>query len=166
MSDRDGVFRVVFVCTGNICRSPMADVVFRAIAVREGLGDRVASSSAGTGEWHVGERADERTRIALATRGYDGDTHRARQFAGHDFRDNDLIIALDRSHERILQSWATDEDEADRIALLLPFDPSSHGQLDVQDPYYADQAMFDDVLVTIEHAVEALFAQLKPALRA
>ncbi len=166
MPERHDVFRVVFVCTGNICRSPMADVVFRAIAAREGLADRIASSSAGTGEWHVGERADERTRSALTKRGYDGDAHRARQFANRDFHDNDLIIALDRSHERILQSWAADEDEADRIALLLPFDPAAGGQLDVQDPYYADQAMFDEVLVTIERAVEALFAQLKPALRA
>ncbi|MGZ8804053.1 MAG: arsenate reductase/protein-tyrosine-phosphatase family protein, partial [Microbacterium sp.] len=78
-------FHVVFVCTGNICRSPMADVVFRWFADAAGLGDRVASTSAGTGDWHVGERADQRTIDALDRHGYDGNRHRARQFTHADF---------------------------------------------------------------------------------
>lgn len=158
-------FRVVFVCTGNICRSPMAEIVFREIAERAGLGARVVSTSSGTGDWHVGERADSRTLDALARRGYDGARHRARQFTLDDFERNDLVVALDRSHERILASWARTTTDADKLALLLSFDPEAHGNLDVPDPYYAGPEMFDDVLGMIESASRALFRQLEPAIR-
>jgi protein-tyrosine phosphatase len=157
-------FRVVFVCTGNICRSPMAEVVFRECADAAGLGARVNSSSAGTGDWHVGERADQRTIEALERAGYDGTRHRARQFTHADFARSDLVVALDRSHERILRGWARDESDADKIALLLSFDPSAH-TLDVPDPYYAGPGMFDEVLGMIESASRALFRQLEPAIR-
>ncbi len=158
-------FRVAFVCTGNICRSPMAEVVFRDFAERAGLGDHVASSSSGTGDWHVGERADARTLEALRRRGYDGEHHRAKQFTLEDFDRNDLIVALDRSHERILSSWVRTPADADKLALLLPFDPSAAGVLDVPDPYYAAPEMFDEVLGMIESASRALFRQLEPAVR-
>jgi protein-tyrosine phosphatase len=157
-------FRVVFVCTGNICRSPMADVVFRGFADAAGLGARVASTSAGTGDWHVGEQADQRTIDALARAGYDGSHHRARQFTHTDFARSDLVVALDRSHERILRGWARNEADADKIALLMSFDPSSH-TLDVPDPYYAGPGMFDEVLGMIESASRSLFRQLEPAIR-
>jgi protein-tyrosine phosphatase len=157
-------FRVVFVCTGNICRSPMADVVFRGFADAAGLGSRVASSSAGTGDWHVGERADQRTLEALTRAGYDGTRHRARQFTHADFAHSDLILALDRSHERILNGWARSEADADKIALLMSFDPAAR-VLDVPDPYYAGPGMFDEVLGMIESASRALFRQLEPAIR-
>lgn len=157
-------FRVVFVCTGNICRSPMAEVVFREFADAVGLGPRVASTSAGTGDWHVGERADQRTVDALARAGYDGTHHRARQFTHADFARSDLIVALDRSHERILRGWARSDSDADKIALLLSFDATAH-TLDVPDPYYAGPGMFDEVLAMIESASRALFRQLEPAIR-
>jgi protein-tyrosine phosphatase len=160
----DEPFRVVFVCTGNICRSVMADVVFRGFADAAGLRDRVGSTSAGTGDWHVGERADQRTISALERRGYDGSRHRARQFALADFAQNDLVVALDRSHERILRGWARTEADADKISLLMSFD--AHAQsLDVPDPYYAGPGMFDEVLGMIESASRALFRQLEPAIR-
>ena len=158
-------FRVVFVCTGNICRSPMAEIVFRDFAERAGLGDHVASSSSGTGDWHVGERADVRTIEALHRRGYDGERHRARQFTLADFDRNDLVVALDRSHERILTSWARTNDDVDKLALLLSFAPSVGDGWDVPDPYYAGPAMFDEVLAMIESASRALFRQLEPAIR-
>ncbi|GAA1922006.1 low molecular weight protein-tyrosine-phosphatase [Microbacterium aoyamense] len=157
-------FRVVFVCTGNICRSPMAEVVFREAADAVGLGSRVVSTSAGTGDWHVGEQADQRTIEALGRRGYDGTRHRARQFTHDDFANSDLVIALDRSHERILRGWARDDGDADKIALLLAFDPHA-ATLDVPDPYYAGRGMFDEVLGMIESASRALFRQLEPAIR-
>lgn len=157
-------FRVVFVCTGNICRSPMAEVVFREFADASGLGSRVASTSAGTGDWHVGERADLRTIEALERAGYDGSHHRARQFTHSDFARSDLVVALDRSHERILRGWARTEGDADKIALLLSFDPTAR-TLDVPDPYYAGPGMFDEVLGMIESASRALFRQLEPAIR-
>jgi len=157
-------FRVVFVCTGNICRSPMAEVVFRHLAERAGLGHAVVSSSSGTGDWHVGERADQRTLAALERRGYDGSAHRARQFTPDAFEENDLIIALDRTHERILRHWAQHDDHRDRISLLTSFDPSAPGP-DVADPYYGDDRAFDDALGMIESASRALFRQLEPAIR-
>lgn len=158
-------FRVMFVCTGNICRSPMAEVVFRWFAHQAGLGDRVVSTSSGTGDWHVGERADGRTLDSLNRRGYDGSQHRARQFTLEDFERHDLVVALDRSHERILSSWARTPSDADKLALLLSFDPQPDGTLDVPDPYYAGPAMFDEVLGMIESASRALFRQLEPAIR-
>ncbi|WP_295576023.1 low molecular weight protein-tyrosine-phosphatase [uncultured Microbacterium sp.] len=158
-------FRVLFVCTGNICRSPMAEVVFRWFAEQAGLGDRIHSSSAGTGDWHVGERADVRTLDALQRRGYDGSKHRARQFTLEDFHRSDLVVALDRSHERILASWAPTPADTDKLSLLLTFDPRPDGILDVPDPYYAGPVMFDEVLGMIESASRALFRQLEPAIR-
>ncbi|MGZ0712244.1 low molecular weight protein-tyrosine-phosphatase (plasmid) [Coraliomargarita sp. W4R53] len=157
-------FRVVFVCTGNICRSPMADVVFRQVADAAGLGARVSSTSAGTGDWHVGERADQRTIAALERFGLDGTHHRARQFTHGDFAHSDLVVALDRSHERILRGWARSEADSDKIALLMTFDPSAQS-LDVPDPYYAGPAMFDEVLTMIESASRSLFRQLEPAIQ-
>ncbi|MBM3716571.1 MULTISPECIES: low molecular weight protein-tyrosine-phosphatase [Microbacterium] len=160
----DAPFRVVFVCSGNICRSPMADVVFRRFAHTAGLGARIASSSAGTGDWHVGERADHRTVAALERLGYDGTAHRARQFRYADFDRNDLVVALDRSHERVLRGWARNDDDSDKIALLQSFVPDAT-TLDVPDPYYAGPQMFDEVLGMIERASGALFRQLEPAIR-
>jgi len=161
----DDAFRVVFVCTGNICRSPMAEVVFRWFAEQAGLGDRVLSASAGTGDWHVGERADSRTLAALDRHGYDGSRHRARQFSLDDFDRNDLVIALDRSHERALSEWSRHPGDADKLALLLSFDARGDAALDVPDPYYGGPEMFDEVLAMIESACRALFRQLEPAIR-
>lgn len=142
----------------------MADVVFRALADEAGLGDRIASTSAGTGDWHVGERADHRTLEALSRRGFDGARHRARQFTLEDFASSDLVVALDHSHERVLRGWAREETDADKISLLMTFDASAKS-LDVPDPYYAGPAMFDEVLGMIEGASRALFRQLEPAIR-
>lgn len=142
----------------------MSEVVFRDLAEHQGLGSRIVSRSAGTGDWHLGERADHRTLDALSRRGYDGSQHRARQFTTASFADNDLIVALDRTHERILREWAHDEDEEGKVTLLLAFDPHA-STLDVPDPYYAGREMFDSVLGMIETATRGLFRQLEPALR-
>lgn len=158
-------FRICFVCSGNICRSPMAEIVMRTIADASGLGAQIATSSAGTGDWHVGEPADPRTVAALAAAGMDGSRHRARQFETAWFDDLDLVIALDRSHERILKSWAPGEAARNTVQLLLSLDPTARDARDVPDPYYADSAMFDAVLATIDSACRSLFAQLAPALR-
>nr|WP_314845222.1 low molecular weight protein-tyrosine-phosphatase [uncultured Microbacterium sp.] len=157
-------FRVIFVCTGNICRSPMAEAVFRDLAERQGLGPRIVSSSAGTGDWHLGERADHRTLDSLTRRGYDGSLHRAKQFSAASFAENDLVVALDRTHERILREWARDEDQEGKVTLLMTFDPEASSQ-DVPDPYYAGAEMFDSVLGMIETATRGLFRQLEPAVR-
>ncbi|UNK70979.1 low molecular weight protein-tyrosine-phosphatase [Microbacterium sp. H1-D42] len=164
MTDSDP-FRVIFVCTGNICRSPMAEVVLRALSARHGLDAHVVSSSAGTGDWHVGERADERTIDALTRRGFDGSLHRAKQFSAASFAENDLIVALDRTHERILRAWARTDDDEGKVILLRAFDAHA-SSMDVPDPYYAGPEMFDSVLAMIETATRGLFSQLEPAVRA
>jgi protein-tyrosine phosphatase len=158
-------FRVSFVCSGNICRSPMAEIVFRDMARTAGYGSALTVTSAGTGDWHVGERADARTIAALRKAGYDGTQHRARQFETAQFENLDLVVALDRSHERILTSWAPTQLDRTKIRLLLSFDPTQPTSLDVPDPYYADAAVFETVLQSIERACRSLFSQLEPALR-
>lgn len=158
-------FRVSFVCTGNICRSPMAEVVLRSLAERAGLADRLAIESAATGDWHVGEPADFRTIEALTRAGYDGSRHRARQFEAEAFPSLDLIVAFDRGQMRILRNWAPSTIEQDKVRLLLEFDPELAALQDVPDPYYSDAVMFDRVLEMIERSTSALFRQLAPALR-
>lgn len=151
--------RVCFVCTGNICRSPMAEVVFHAMVTDAGLESRVDVDSAGTGGWHVGERADLRAVRALAAAGYDGSAHRARQFQRDWFASSDLVIALDRSHERTLRSWAGDAAERDKVVLLRRFDPSASDRgagLDVPDPYYDGEAEFAAVLGLVEASCRGL----------
>ena len=161
--DESGIFRICFVCTGNICRSPMAETVFRDLVQKAGLEGAIAVTSAGTGDWHVGERSDERTLTALAARGYDGSRHRAKQFDPDWFERLDLVIAFDRSHDRILKAWAPNERERSKVNLLLSFDKDQAEQ-DVPDPYYSDAALFDRVLSMVEHASVALFEQIKPGI--
>ncbi|GAA2226099.1 low molecular weight phosphotyrosine protein phosphatase [Herbiconiux moechotypicola] len=162
---QDQAFRICMVCTGNICRSPMAEIVLRDLVEKAGLSDRVVVTSAGTGEWHVGEHADPRTVSALERQGFDGSGHRARQFDASWFDSLDLVIALDRSHERVLRSWARSDDDRQKVRLLLGFDADYAGRSDVPDPYYSDEAMFDSVLAMVEHSCRALFRQLEPAFR-
>ncbi len=158
-------FRIIFVCTGNICRSPMAEVMLRDLATRSGLGRLLATSSAGTEDWHVGEQADRRTIAALAKRGYDGSHHRARQFDASWFADLDLVVVLDRTQERVMRNWAPTEYDRTKVRLLLSFDRDQAALRDVPDPYYSDDALFDAVLGMIERANHALFTQLAPAIR-
>jgi protein-tyrosine phosphatase len=157
-------FRVCFVCTGNICRSPMAEVVFRQLVRRAGYESAVAVTSAGTGDWHVGEQSDQRTIAALTAHGYDGSQHRAKQFESGWFENLDLVVAFDRSQERILKAWASNDADRSKVQLLLSFD-SEQTQVDVPDPYYSDAALFDTVLRSIQQASAALFRQIEPVLR-
>jgi protein-tyrosine phosphatase len=143
-------YRVVFVCLGNICRSPIAEVVLRKLVDDAGLGDQVDVSSAGTAEWHVGKRADQRTLDVLARHGYDGDRHRARQFEKDWFDRHDLVLALDRSNLADLQALAA-PDHTGKVRLLMSFD-SSAGVTDVPDPYYGGPEGFDHALSLIEGA--------------
>lgn len=144
----------------------MAEVVFRALVEDAGLDHAISVDSAGTGEWHIGERADRRTVAALSRRGYDGSTHRARQFDPEWFGHRDLVIALDRSHQRTLNSWAPTQGARERVHLLRSFDPTvgpdAEGyELDVPDPYYEGQEAFSAVLTMIESACEGLLETLR-----
>jgi protein-tyrosine phosphatase len=167
----DARYRVCFVCSGNICRSPMAEVVFRRLARDAGLGAMVESDSAGTGDWHLGERADRRTVAALAAAGYDGDPHRARQFDPRWFDRREAVIALDRGHLRTLRSWARSDQDLAKIALLRSFDPavatsSDSLLLDVPDPYYDGERAFAQTLRLVEDACRGLLDVVRVALDA
>lgn len=157
-------FRVVFVCTGNICRSPMAEVVLRARAISKGLDDGLLVASAGIGDYHVGEPADPRTLRALQAIGLDAESHRAKHFQRDWFDIFDLVVALDRGQERVLKTMATPEQQL-KIKLLMEFENEPE-TLDVPDPYYSDEEFFEEVLQQIRSACRKLFKQIKPALRA
>ena len=154
------VIRISFVCTGNICRSPMGEVVFRELASRAGLADHFSVSSRGTHGYHVGDGADPRTVAALAAAGYDGTAHRASQFSAADIADNEILIALDRGHERAMLGLGAARDQ---VRLMTDFDPSHPHDPDVFDPYYSDERAFADVLAQVERSCQTLLAQLRPA---
>ena len=152
MSDPTAPLHVTFICTGNICRSPMAEKMFADQLRRRGLGDAVRVTSAGTGNWHVGSRADDRATRVLQAHGYPTD-HCAAQLDDEHLA-ADLVVALGRNHARTLRQLGVD---ADRIRILRSFDPRSGAYaLDVDDPYYGDAQDFDDVLAVIEAALPGL----------
>ncbi len=142
---------VVFVCSGNICRSPIAEKVFAAELERAGLADGVRVSSAGTGGWHVGDPADERAAAVLRAAGYPTE-HRARQVTA-EMLGADLIVALDDTHRRALRRTVP---EPDRVRLLRSFDPAAPAQAEVPDPFYGDDAGFDEVLAMVRAAVPGM----------
>lgn len=143
----------------------MAESVLKRLAIRSGLSDRVTISSAGTGDWHVGEPADDRTLFALDSRGYNASGHRGRQFDPGWFDDLDLVVVFDHSQERTLKSWASTDQDRSKVQLLLSFDSEQSTMNDVPDPYYSDAALFDQVLSMIEKACAALFRQITPGIR-
>jgi protein-tyrosine phosphatase len=163
--DESSLFRICFVCTGNICRSPMAEAVFKELIRKSGLEKAIGVVSAGTGDWHVGEPSDERTVRALSEHGYDGSGHRAKQFDPDWFDRLDLVIVFDRGQERILKAWAASDHDRSKVHLLLTFDNDLAAVADVPDPYYSDAALFDQVLVMIEKACGTLFKQVTPGIR-
>ena len=158
-------YRVCFVCLGNICRSPMAESVFRRRLEEAGLDGVVEVDSAGTGPWHVGERADPRAAAALRRRGYLTD-HVAWQFRRESFACWDLVVALDRGHLGELRELAPDPAVAERVRLLRSFDASGvDGSPDVPDPYYGRERGFDRCLDLIEPACAGLLEVVRQAVR-
>ncbi|MCZ9350294.1 low molecular weight phosphotyrosine protein phosphatase [Streptomyces mutabilis] len=154
-------YRVCFVCTGNICRSPMAEAVFHARVADAGLDGLVEADSAGTGGWHEGENADPRTMAVLAENGY-GLDHTARQFQPSWFSRLDLVIALDAGHLRALRHLAPTEQDADKVRLLRSYDPAAdRGDLDVPDPYYGGVEGFEECLEMVEAASDGLLAAVR-----
>lgn len=144
----------------------MAEVVLRGLADEVEFGHLVEVDSAGTGDWHIGERADRRALSALRRHGYDGSAHRARQFDPRWFAARELVIALDRGHLRTLRSLAADEHERRRIQLLRGFDPeigpeATPYRLDVPDPFYEKLGAFEEVLRQIEAACAGLLDHVR-----
>jgi protein-tyrosine phosphatase len=156
--------RILFVCMGNICRSPTAEGAMRRLVSQAGLDDRVEIESAGTGGWHVGEPPDERATLAARRRGITL-SGAAQQVTPEDFRRFDLLIALDRANLRELLALAPDEEAAEKVRLLREFDPAASGDLDVPDPYYGGDRGFETVLDLVEAACRGLLDELRAAER-
>lgn len=153
------VVKVLFVCLGNICRSPTAEGVFRQKVADQGLGAKVKTDSAGTSAWHVGAAPDPRAQAAAAKRGYDLSDLRGRQAKGRDFMDFDYVIAMDRSNYTNLQSICPAGFE-DRLYMFLDF-ASDYSEEEVPDPYYGGVDGFDHVLDLIEAASEGLIKDIR-----
>ena len=151
--------KVLFVCLGNICRSPTAEGVFTALVDREGLTDLVSVDSAGTGDWHVGDQPDRRAQAAAKARGYDLSMQRARQIKEMDFWDFDYVIAMDSQNHSDLSMMAPTNAQ-DRIRMFLSFAPKE-GVTDVPDPYYGGANGFDHVLDLVEAASLGLLQEIR-----
>ncbi len=148
--------RVCLVCLGNICRSPMAEVVLRRTFAEHGLD--VVVDSAGTGDWHVGNPMDERALATLAEHGYDGSAHRVRQFDRAWFAERDLVLVMDRENLRDIRRIAPPDAD---VRLLRSFDPTAPEGAEVPDPYYGGPEGFVEVLHMIEAAAEGLAKHLE-----
>jgi len=153
---------VLFVCMGNICRSPTAAGVFRAAAHQAGLAGRIRVDSAGLGDWHAGSPPDRRAIQAARRRGYDLTALRARQVAVEDFTRFGWILAMDESNLRGLTAMRP-QDYGGHLGLLLDFAPEL-GVREVPDPYYGGPAGFDRVLDLIEASTARLLERLRPTL--
>ncbi len=155
------MIRVLFVCTGNICRSPTAEGVFRALADAEGLGEAIEADSAGTHGYHVGDAPDTRAQAAAARRGIDLSGQRSRLFGAGDFETFDYVLAMDRMNYRTL-SIVCPAHARGRLSLFLAFAPSL-GLDEVPDPYYGADGGFEEVLDIVEAASRGLLAAIREA---
>jgi protein-tyrosine phosphatase len=153
------VVNVLFVCLGNICRSPAAEGVFRSLVEREGLADRIACDSAGTGSWHVGKAPDARMRAAAKRRGYDLDSLRGRQVTAGDFERFNYVLGMDGENLANLSILCPKGREV-RLGRLLDFAPEV-GRRDVPDPYYGGADGFERVLDLVEAGARGLLADIR-----
>ncbi len=154
-----GRYRVAFICSGNICRSPSADVVLAHQLADKGLADRVEVVSGGMGDWHAGNPMDPRSATELSARGYDPARHRAQQIRADWFERDDVLFAMDESHRRDLLQLG----EGSRVRLFGDFDPATPG-VEVPDPYYGGRDGFEEVLDMIERTCRALVPHIERAL--
>jgi protein-tyrosine phosphatase len=162
-----GMYRICLVCLGNICRSPMAEVLLREQVARAGLAGAVTVDSAGTGDWHIGQPMYRGARAELARRGYDGSTHRARQVQRSWLAGYDLVLAMDADNLADLQAMAPDAETAGRVRLLRSFDPGltpgDPYQGEVPDPYGGspeDSAVVFDLLHAAARGLAARLAEI------
>lgn len=156
------MIKVLFVCTGNICRSPTAEGVFRALVAAEGLDNRIATDSAGTHGYHVGEAPDGRSTEAARCRGIDLSELRARKVRPSDFSEFDLVLAMDRGHADMLRRQCPPE-LLGRVRLFLDFAPDL-GIQDVPDPYYGGGDGFERVLDMVEAGARGVLEHIRKVM--
>lgn len=149
---------VLFVCLGNICRSPLAEGVFRHLVEERGLSHRFTIDSAGTGAWHVGERPDPRSIQVAGSHGVEVPGH-ARQVTPDDLRRFDVVVAMDRENLAALERMASSVPQAASLHLLRDFDAAADGD-EVPDPYYGGPGGFENVYRMVHAACEGLLDEL------
>jgi protein-tyrosine phosphatase len=152
--------RILFICMGNICRSPTAEGVFRHHVEKHGLSDHFEIDSAGTGAWHVGSAPDSRAQQAARARGIDLSGLRARKVETQDLEYYDLVIAMDRDNQERLHGMASDQQQH-KVKLLLEYSDNP-AEIEVPDPYYGGEHGFDLVLDLVEEACARLLETLRP----
>jgi len=168
-------FRLQTVCTGNICRSPMAEVVLRRRFAEAGLGEEVVVDSSGISDEEHGNPVDRRARAVLAAAGYDVPEHRAHQATRAEIGERDLLLAMTARHARWLRTQAPDEAAAARVRMYRSFDPaaphvdgpdavSDESALDIDDPWYGDRADFEATLEQVEAAADAIVEHVRSLL--
>jgi len=153
------MIKVLFVCLGNICRSPTADGIFRELLVRNKLEQKILVDSAGTGAWHIGKAPDSRTVIAARQRGYDLSVLRARQVKTHDFSKFDYVLAMDQSNLMDLQRMKPST-YTGHLGLFLEFG-SRVDYCEVPDPYHGGKDDFELVLDLVEDAAQGLLNHIR-----
>lgn len=153
--------RVLFVCLGNICRSPAAEVVCRAALEEAGLSGLVQADSCGTASYHVGQRPDARMRAALERAGLRDVGHRARCFSRADFARFDLIIPQDESNRQDLLALARNDDERSRLVPMSSFFAEGESVKEVPDPYYGGSEGFDEVVGLLKRSMPKLLRELR-----
>jgi protein-tyrosine phosphatase len=153
---------VLFVCLGNICRSPLAEGIFQHLVRQAGLDDRFEIDSAGTGSWHVGERPDARAQMVATRHGVPLES-RGRQITDEDLLRYDWVIAMDRENLRALERMASAVGSNAEIHLLREFDPDGEGD-EVPDPYYGGASGFETVYEMVYRSCEGLLDRLRAAL--
>jgi protein-tyrosine phosphatase len=153
--------RVIFVCLGNICRSPAAEGVLRAVVEQHGVGDRWVIDSAGTYGGHSGQLPDQRMRVHARRRGYEL-THRARRFTSADFDDFDLVVAMDSANARDLRDLARTVDDEAKIVPMITFVGMATRYDYVPDPYYEGAEGFELVLDLLEDGCERMCTLITP----
>jgi len=152
--------RIIFVCQGNIIRSPLAENMFRHLAQERGLSDKYEIDSAGTSAYHVGEPPDHRMRVVAEEKGFVY-TGRAKQFWAADFDQFDLVIAMDRANQRYLETKASQRDQISKIHLMREYDPESKHDLDVPDPYYGGLDGFEITFEIVKRSCQGLLEALE-----
>lgn len=153
MTQNNKTVRVLFVCLGNICRSPMAEAVFRQLVKEAGLVDQIDVESAGTGDWHVGQRPHRGTLAVLAKNQIDAGRKRARQLSRSDLSEFDYVIAMDNQNVMDIQALF-----GQRVPRLLEFAPAG-SPLDVPDPYYTGS--FEAVYQLVRAGCEGLLKGIR-----
>jgi protein-tyrosine phosphatase len=157
------IIRVLFICMGNICRSPTAEAVFRAYVEEAGLSQRILVDSAGTHDYHIGDPPDARAQHAAKLRGYDMSRLRGRQAEAADFNRFDYVLAMDRANLAILQRLRP-HDSASHLGLFLEY-AQRHEEREVPDPYYGGGDGFERVLDMVEDAAEGLLRHIRKQCR-